>query len=165
MLPTPNFSVRTRQEGTGMSAQTVLEELTGDDLTGDHVRRRVDDWSSRIGQLYKQIEDWLPNGWMAQLGAPVTMNEEAMRIAGVSARMPPTLELLHGRAVEVRIRPDVLWVIPTNGWIDFVKGREIYRISDAARIFAEPKWQITAVTARGELTPFTRERLEALLTS
>jgi len=148
-----------------MPPQTVLEELTGDELTGDHVRQRVDDWSSRIDNLYQKIRGWLPDGWTAQPGAPVTMNEKAMQIAGVPARALPTLELLRGGVVEVRIRPDALWIIPTNGWIDLVKGGEVYRISDEAKIFADPEWRITAMTARRELKPFTRERLEAILMS
>src|SRR5204863_186853 len=39
-----------------MPAQTVLEELTGDDLTRDHVERRVDDWARRIEPLYEEID-------------------------------------------------------------------------------------------------------------
>ena len=147
-----------------MSAQTVLEELTGDDLTFDHVQRRVDDWSSRIRTLYQLIEAWLPSGWTARPGTQVTMDEEAMQAAGVPARPLPTLELLRNGTVEARIRPDALWIIPINGRISFVKGREIYRITDDARIFAAPDWRIAGVTVRGDQTPFTRERLEAILT-
>lgn len=38
-----------------MPAQTVLEELTRDELTREHVQQRVDDWSKRIEDLISQV--------------------------------------------------------------------------------------------------------------
>jgi hypothetical protein len=146
-----------------MPAQTVLEEPTTDELTPDHVRQRVDDWSSRINNLFKKLEDLLPDGWTAKPGAFVSMNEELMQKTGEPARMLPTLDLLHEGTVGVRIRPYGLWIIGANGRIDLVKGREIYFIVDRARTFEPPNWHIAEPTSRQILKPFDRGQLEALL--
>ena len=34
----------------------VLEETTSDTITGEYVRRRVDDWAKRIDELYANVE-------------------------------------------------------------------------------------------------------------
>jgi hypothetical protein len=148
-----------------MPAQTVLEELTTDELTNDHVRQRVDDWSSRIDKLYKTLEEWLPNGWSARRGASVSMNEELMQNSGVPARDLPTLELLHDGTVGVAMRPYGLWIIGANGRIDLVKGRDIYFIVDHARTFESPNWHVAEPGSRQVSKPFDRARLEALLAS
>jgi hypothetical protein len=148
-----------------MSAQTVLEELTTDELTRDHVRRRVDDWSSRIDSLYEQVQEWLPNGWAARPGASVPINEELMRKTGEPARALPTLVLLHEGTVAIKIRPYGLWIVGANGWIDLVKGDDIYVISDRARTFEPPDWHIAGPPSRQVLKPFDREQLRVLLAS
>lgn len=148
-----------------MSAQTVLEELTTNELTSDHVRKRVDDWSSRIDNLYKTLEEWLPNGWTARRGAAVSMNEELMQYNGVPARDLPTLELLHDGTVGVKIRPYGLWIIGANGRIDLVKGHDIYLILDHAKTFEPPNWHIAAATERQNSKPFDKGQLETLLSA
>ena len=148
-----------------MPAQTVLEELTTDELTSDHVRRRVGDWASRVNSLYVQLTDWLPDGWTAKPGPSVSMNEELMQKTGVPARALPTLELLHAGTVEVKLRPYGLWIIGANGRIDFVKGHDIYFIVDRARTFEAPIWHISEPTSRQVSKPFNREQLVALLVS
>jgi hypothetical protein len=146
-----------------MPAQTVLEELTTDELTSDHVRKRVEDWLSRIDNLYKSLEEWLPNGWSTRRGASVSMHEELMRNNGVPARDLPTLELLHNGIVGVKIRPYGLWIIGANGRIDLIKGHDRYLILDHAKTFEAPSWHIAAATERQNPKPFDRGRLEALL--
>jgi hypothetical protein len=152
-----------RREEIEMAAQTVLEELTEDDLTLDHVRRRVDDWADRIEQLYTTIGGWLPSGWTARRGAHVIMDEEVMRTVGVPARDLPSLDLLHDGNAEVNIRPRGLWIIGTNGRIDLIKGDDVYLIRDHAKTFESPDWHIAAPTERQNSRPFDKRRLEALL--
>jgi hypothetical protein len=155
--------VRNWPQGVVMPAQTVLEELTRDELTRDHVQQRVDDWARRIEQLYDDIENWLPAGWTARRGRAVTMQEEPMVKLGVETRELPTLELLRDGTVIVRLRPYGLWIIGANGWIDLVKGRELYLISDHAKTFEVPSWHIAPVTARRDSKRFDRDRLQAFL--
>jgi hypothetical protein len=148
-----------------MSAQTVLEELTREDLTREHVERRIQDWASRVEALYEAIERWLPEGWTVRRGAPVAMHEEPMRHAGVAPRHLPTLELVRDGEVRLRIRPYGLWIIGNNGRLDLIKGHELFFILDHARIFDPPDWQIAPVTARRDFSPFDEAHLKVLLAS
>jgi hypothetical protein len=146
-----------------MAAQTVLEELTEDDLTTEHVGRRVDDWVDRIEQFYVILQEWLPPGWTAKRGPNVIMDEELMRNVGVPARDLPTLHLLHDGTAEVNVRPYALWIIGTNGRIDLIKGDDIYLIRDHAKTFESPNWHIAAPTERHNSRPFDKGRFEAFL--
>ena len=42
---------------------SVLEEVTSDDITQDHVAKRLNDWVGRLNDLYVLVENWLPPGW------------------------------------------------------------------------------------------------------
>ena len=146
-----------------MPAQTVLEELTRDELTRDHVDHRVDDWSKRIENLYRRVERQLPAGWTAQRGLPVTMHEVLMQRLGVPQRKLPTLELLRDGAVCIRFRPYGLWIIGTNGRIDLVKGQDRYFLLDHAGAFETADWHVAHAASRRNSKPFDDAWLQALL--
>ena len=146
-----------------MSAQTVLEELTRDELTREHVSRRVDDWAQRIETLYRNVESWLPNGWAAEHGGSVVMSEELMRKMHVQPRQLPTLELVHDGKICASFRPYGLWIIGTNGRIDIVKGQKRYFLLDHADTFEVADWYVAPATARRDTMPFDVSWLQALL--
>ncbi len=148
-----------------MSAQTVLEELTRDELTREHVQSRVDDWVVRIESLYDYVMRQLPAGWSARRGLPVTMLEPLMKRLGVPQRELPTLELLRDGTVSLRFRPYGLWIIGVNGRIDLVKGRDFYVIDDRAMTFEAPSWYIAAVSESRDSEPFDDAKLAELLHS
>src|SRR5712692_5020171 len=125
-----------------MAAQTVLEELTEEDLTREHVQRRVDDWAARIEALYANIERWLPPDWKARRGKPVAMHEDLMQRLGVPRRELPTLEVLSDGNAQIRFRPYGLWIIGWNGRIDLTRDRELFFVLDSAETFEPPSWQI-----------------------
>jgi hypothetical protein len=145
-----------------MSAQTVVEELSRDELTREHVEQRVEDWARRIDALYDDVERWLPAQWSAKHGDPVTMREEPMKKVGVPPRELPTLELARDNAVRIRLRPYGLWIIGANGRIDLVKGSELYLVVDHSKTFEAPSWHISAATARREPKPFDAGALARL---
>ena len=72
---------------------TVLDEVTSDTVDATHIRRRVDDWESRVKALFNEIVSWLPEGWEARPGMPVHMLEELMQKHGAEKRPVPTLVL------------------------------------------------------------------------
>ena len=146
-----------------MQAQSVLEELSQDELGADHVQRRVDDWVSRIEALYSAVESWLSVGWDARRAAPVPMHEELMREMGLPTRDLPTLELIHNGVVRGKFRPYGLWIIGTNGRIDLIKGQERYLLLDHAGIFEPADWHVALSTARRASKPFDEAWLESLL--
>ena len=146
-----------------MPAQTVLEELTRDELTREHVQRRVDDWADRIEGLYERVERHLPAGWTAKRGSTVTMHEELMKRLEVPQRELPTLELLRDGAVCIKFRPYGLWIIGTNGRIDLVKGQERYFLLDHAGTFEAADWHVAPASSRRDSKPFNDAWLQALL--
>ena len=145
-----------------MPALTVLEELTRDELTKEHVERRVEDWAKRIETLYEHVQSWLPDGWSAKPGSSVTMSEELMRKMNVQRQLP-TLELVREGRVCVNFRPYGLWIIGTNGRIDIVKGQERYFLLDRAGTFEAADWHVAPATARRDSKPFNDTWLKALL--
>lgn len=150
--------------GSSVAAQTVLEELTGDELTREHVQERVDDWANRIEALYRDLERWLPAGWTARRGPPVVMREPLMQKTGVPERELPTLELAHDGTIEVYIRPYGLWIIGANGRLDLIKkGQELFLLVDHALTFEAPRWSIAALKARSLSESCDEKRFRALL--
>ena len=65
---------------------TVLDDVTNEKIDARHIRRRVEDWDTRLQALYDMIGGWLPEGWTAREGAPVRMHEEMMREFGVDPK-------------------------------------------------------------------------------
>ena len=146
-----------------MPVQTVLEELTKDELTREHVSRRVDDWAQRIETLHKNVESWLPDGWLARPGGSVMMSEELMRKMHLQPRQLPTLELVCDGEIRVSFRPYGLWIIGTNGRIDLVKGQQRFFLLDHAGTFEAADWHVAPATARRDSKAFDASWLQALL--
>ena len=142
---------------------TVLDEVTSDTIDATHVRRRVDDWETRLNGLFAAICGWLPDEWEARRGAPRLMHEKMMRKFGVEARRLPTLELHGGDGQVVSFEPYALWIIGNNGRIDVRRGEQHYRIIDEAENFAEPDWQVAPDERRRDREPVTREWLRRTL--
>ena len=78
-------------------------------------------------------------------------------------RQLPTLQLLRDGTVGLGFRPHGLWIIGANGWIDVVKGEELYRILDRAMTFEVPRWHIFSEYSRRDIKPFDAAQFAALL--
>ena len=145
------------------SMKTVLEEVTSDAIDAEHVRRRVDDWEARLNGLYAMIREWLPDGWEVRRGASMLMHERMMQVFGVEATRIPTLEL-HDRADRViKLAPDALWIIGTNGRVDLKCDGRRYIMIDTADNFEEPRWEVCPADRRSEREPVSREWLRRIL--
>ena len=143
--------------------KTVLEEVTSDAIDAEHVRRRVDDWEARLNGLYTTIGEWLPDGWEARQGVPVLMHAKMMQVFGVEAKQLPTLEL-HSRIGRVlKLAPDALWIIGTNGRVDLKGDGGRYIIIDTADNFEEPRWEVCPAKRRSDREAVTRDWLRRVL--
>ncbi|MDE0004803.1 MAG: hypothetical protein OXQ29_19100, partial [Rhodospirillaceae bacterium] len=152
-----------RAAGWSGSMKTVLEEVTSDAVDAEHVRRRVEDWEARLNGLYAKIGEWLPDGWEARRGAPVVMHAKMMERFGVEAKRLPTLEL-HSRSGQVvKLVPDALWIIGTNGRVDLKGDGGRYIMIDTADNFEEPRWEVSRSDRRSHREPVTREWLRPIL--
>ena len=143
--------------------KTVLEEVTSDAVDAEHVRRRVEDWEARLNGLYAMIGEWLPDGWEARRGAPVVMHAKMMQMFGVEAKQLPTLELHSRNGQVVKLVPDALWIIGTNGRVGLKGDGGRYIMIDTADNFEEPRWEVSRSDRRSHREPVTREWLRPIL--
>jgi hypothetical protein len=141
----------------------VLEETTSQDLDRDHITRRVDDWAKRIDSLYWQVAGWLPAGWTADRQGRVEMHEKLMQRFAVPARQLPVLQLWYQDHPAARIEPRGLWIIGTNGRLDFFTRSGQYIIIDSADNFASPDWRIAPLSDRRTQKPLDQETLTSAL--
>ena len=142
---------------------TVLDDVTNEKIDAQHIRRRIEDWDTRLQALYDMIGGWLPEGWTAREGAPVRMHEEMMREFGVAPKQVPTLELVNQTGEVAKLEPRALWVIGCNGRVDLKRDNYHYLIVDLAENFAGADWQAARADRRGERKPVTRDWLVSAL--
>ena len=142
---------------------SVLEEVTSDEITKDHVMKRVNDWVDRLNGLYVLVENWLPPDWHADQRRVILMDEEMMRVVGVVPREVPVLELRSDDGRRAFLEPRGLWIIGTNGRVDLVAGSKHFLVFDRAKNFAAPDWQIDNFHARKGLEKLDKARLAAAL--
>ena len=141
----------------------VLDEVVADTINPDDVRRRVDDWARRLDRLYADIRRWLPSGWSASDGRPVNMHEELMRHVHIPARDLPTLVLSRQGTEPATLTPRGLWIVGTNGRVDFERGGHRYLLIDTADNFADPRWQVANARRRSDRVPLTSDWLAGVL--
>ena len=142
----------------------VLEEVTGDPLTPDHVEARIADWKRRIADLYSMLSGWLPAGWTARAGRTIPMFEQPMREIGARPNELATLEFVRDGRPAAFVVPQTLWIVGANGQLALWRGTSNYYISDMAEIFEPPKWMIQSLADRNE-APLNQATFESALSS
>ena len=45
---------------------TVLDDVTSETIDASDIQRRISNWEERLNELYKKINDWLPEDWQGQ---------------------------------------------------------------------------------------------------
>lgn len=142
---------------------TVLEEVTSDELSREHIERRVEDWAQRIDDLYRAIASWLPGEWRGERDRNVRMDAPLMRKFGVPSRELPILTLMHEGRPAGYVEPRGLWIIGLNGRLDLHYGAAQYIVFDEAENFAPPDWRITLLQNRTNRDRFDRDKLLSIL--
>ena len=117
---------------------SVILDLDHETLDTEYIKRRVKDWKERVDGLYASISGWLPDGWEAQQGPSVEMHEKMMRAFNVGSTRMPTLELQHNEGHVAKFVPFALWVLGTNGRVDFKFNGQRHEIFDMADSFEPP---------------------------
>jgi hypothetical protein len=135
----------------------VLEEITSQDITKDHVVRRIDDWLNRIGKLFASVETWLPSGWRIAGTRTVKMDSDIMRRFGVEPRQIPALDMVSPDGRKASIEPEGLWIVGANGRLDLFYGHKHFVISDRAENFAPPDWKIADFDEPSKLQKLDKE--------
>ena len=142
---------------------TVLDDVTDEEVDARYIRRRVDDWEKRVGDLYRTIGKWLPDDWISREGPSLCMQEEMMRRSDVPARQIPTLLLANASGKSAMLEPRGLWIIGGNGRVDMTCGDRHYLIVDMAGSFEEPVWLTASAEHRRERVSLTESWLRQAL--
>lgn len=141
----------------------VLEEVTSETITKEHVVRRVDDWVARVNGLYDDVESWLSGSWHSDWRRTVVMDEKMMRNFDIGPREVPVLELISDEGGRASLEPRGLWIIGVNGRLDLLAGPKHFLIFDLAKNFSIPDWQIVDYHDRKESKKFDKASLAAAL--
>ena len=76
---------------------TVLDDVTSETIDASDIQRRISNWEERLNELYKKINDWLPEDWQGPKGSPVNMHEKLMKNSALNRRRCQLLFFLTGR--------------------------------------------------------------------
>jgi hypothetical protein len=125
------------------------------DVSPEHVKLRVDDWSKRLNKLFKQITKWAQeNDWEVQAGPVIPMTDEPVRHSKLEPFDQPSLKLSRkDNALVIWVRPKGLWIIGANGRVDVTSSKESAMLTDVAEPFQPPRWRIYLVTSRPKNEP------------
>jgi hypothetical protein len=141
----------------------VLEEVTSETITREHVVKRVDDWVRRLNSLFEHVEGWLPAGWRVSRRGNVQMHEAMMKRFRLKPRSVPILELTSDKGSTAYLEPRALWIVGTNGRVDLYSGDKHHVIIDLSKAFAKPNWQISDFNDRRESGRLDRRKLASAL--
>lgn len=146
---------------------TTLEELTADDqLSLEHVARRIADWKQRIDDLYPRVAAWLAPEWsVASQRRNVRMLEEPMRRLGLDPEVLPVLDLIKDGKWALAFVPRALWIIGSNGDVGVTRPEHMvttHFITDEAEHFEPPRWKIYAIDDPAIRLPLGRSSLRSI---
>ena len=127
---------------------TVLDDVTSETIDASDIQRRISNWEERLNELYKKINDWLPEDWQGPKGSPVNMHEKLMKKFRIEPTQVPTFVLSNGSNETVTIEPYGLWIIGVNGRVDMKRGDNHYLLVDVAENFNPPEWYVAKIDRR-----------------
>lgn len=139
----------------------VVEELAlpEQEITRDHIHRRIDDWRKRLAGLYADTAAWLSPELSAEQSGDVSMDEPLMRRVGLQPVSLPVQEFRRGSETIGRLVPQGLWIIGANGRVDLFLESAHWIIVDRGENFAAPRWQIASALARRDTKLLDRASL------
>lgn len=141
----------------------VVEDLLEDRIDRAYVERRVEDWKSRIAELYARSKAWLPAEWTASKSGDAPMREELMQRFVIPEQRLPVFRLEAEDGRRARFEPRGLWIIGANGRVDLILPAGQYLIGNREDSFDPPNWQIASIAARSEQRVFDEQSFRNVL--
>ena len=142
-----------------MSQHDPIDDIDEPEITAEDVKRRVEDWLQRLGDLFGQVKTWAKaSGWSAEDGAAIPMHEELMVRFGMPASEQPSLTVRSPEGAEIWVKPKGLWVIGANGRVDIFSRQGAFTLVDVADAFEKPEWVLHRI-GKGDGQPFDPKQL------
>lgn len=131
--------------------------MSEDMLSKTDIEKRVDDWVSRVSNLYSSIKEWLNavSLYTAKEQSEVTMYEELMEKYQIPPKKLKVLDIYHDDHIIATLKPIGLWIIGANGRIDLLSKNGTVLLVDKSEKFESPNW--VCYTKTREEVPFDRE--------
>lgn len=109
------------------------------------VKSRINDWRSKISQLYSQINETLSklgNCIVDKSGSKVILYEEKMQEFNLPPEELDTADVYFNNKLLFALKPRGLWIIGGNGRIDILTKNKIFYLINNADMFKEPDWYL-----------------------
>lgn len=117
--------------------------MVENEITKEHIEKRVNDWKTRILDLYKEVDQWLSSSeYSIKSGNSISMYEELMQKFNVPADTMDTADIYKKDKIILSIKPKGLWIIGANGRIDILTSKGSYTLVDFSDQFKKPVWHI-----------------------
>lgn len=139
--------------------------MIDDAISKEQVEKSIDDWVTRITNLYTSIQEWLSPlpAYELKKRNDVRMYEELMQKNHIPARTLTSLDIyFHGKMIAT-IQPMGLWLVGANGRVDILLSRGAVTLIDAAKRFEPPNWVAHERPRNGKGDQFTKDFLYKIL--
>jgi hypothetical protein len=138
-----------------------------------HVMRRLQDWQTRVHDLYASIEQGLGEDFVFDRAGKHRTAEEMVQRAGIPIEAVPAVDILRierpkGQVLAI-ILPRYLWILGANGRLDLRLNRPGGRITSYALtdrsppLSPKPRWYLVPGSDPTSQLPFSSDRLRELL--
>ena len=134
-------------------------------LSKEHIEKRLEDWKSRISNLYSSIEHWLASNpsYSIKIQTEVPMYEEIMQQYQVEPTTMKVLDIYKANHIIATIKPIGLWLIGANGRVDILCKNGSATLIDKSDKFEKSNWIAYSGTKSYEGKPFNNRFLYDLL--
>jgi hypothetical protein len=135
------------------------------EITKEDVQKRVDDWISRIENVFSLVKYSLSNHSNIDFVETKKnrMHEELMQKFNVPPVNLPVLEIRKNKELLASFSPKGLWVIGANGRIDILTKYGSYILVDISDKYQQSIWKVYAPSNRKKSIDFDKEFVETLV--
>lgn len=135
----------------------------GDAFERRRVLERVEEWITRVKDLYTQIAEWTApiEGLRLVQDRTIEMSEELMQKFAVPDRELPVLDIVRGDEPVVSFVPRGLWLIGSWGRIDIITRSGTHILHNLGKDAVD--WRLADTRHRRELVPFDKQKFLQVL--
>jgi hypothetical protein len=132
--------------------------------TPQQISGRIDDWVSRLNDLYDTLDDWLVSIQhdRVERGTVRQAVEPFMRQFNIPPREVPTYTIFQNDK-QIAFVPRALWVTGANGRVDVTINGKQHILVDRGDSHQGSKWQLVVDDFNRPLVPFNKSHFLRLV--